>query len=100
MIKHIVMWKFYDVAEGSTKAQNLEKARGLLESLKGNIPEIQRLEVGINLAESDQAYDMVLSADFENAAGLKTYLDHPEHQVVADFVGKVRTHRAVVDYSC
>ena len=32
MIRHIVMWKFKEMAEGATKAENLRKVKGLLEA--------------------------------------------------------------------
>ena len=38
MIRHIVMWKFKETAEGATKAENLHKVKGLLEALPDTIP--------------------------------------------------------------
>ena len=45
MIRHIVMWKFKETAEGATKAENLHKVKGLLEALPDTIPVIRRMEV-------------------------------------------------------
>lgn len=34
MIRHIVMWKFKEMAEGATKAENLRKVKSLLEACR------------------------------------------------------------------
>lgn len=98
MIKHIVMWKFKDFAEGCSKEENAQKIKAMLESLKGRIEQIVYLEVGINSNSSDMAYDAVLISEFEDEQKLKEYKSHPEHVKVSDFVAKVRENRVVVDY--
>ncbi len=60
MIKHIVMWKLKDEAEGNSKAENAKIIKNSLEDLKGKINEIVHLEVGIDVNKSEQAYDVVL----------------------------------------
>ena len=45
MLKHIVLFKFKDTANGKTKAENLEAARARMLALKEEIPEIVDLEV-------------------------------------------------------
>jgi hypothetical protein len=47
MLKHIVMWKFKDQAEGAGKAANLLKAKALLDGCAGLVPGLLRLEVAI-----------------------------------------------------
>lgn len=98
MIKHIVMWKLKDFAEGCSKEENAQKIKNMLENLKGKIEQIVYLEVGINTNSSDMAYDAVLISEFEDEQKLKEYKNHPEHVKVSDFVAKVREGRAVVDY--
>jgi hypothetical protein len=100
MIKHIVMWKLKDFAEGGTKAENARKIKQLLEGLKDSIKEIRRVEVGLNISaiESIDAFDVVLNIEFDNVEDLKAYQKHPEHLRVGDFIGKVRLERKVVDY--
>ena len=60
MIKHIVMWKLKDEAEGNSKAENAKIIKNSLEDLKGKINEIVNIEVGIDVNKSEQAYDVVL----------------------------------------
>lgn len=98
MIKHIVLWKLKDFGEGAGKEQNARKMKAELEALKGKIPQILHIEVGINDLPSDAAYDVALYAVFAGEQDLEIYQKHPEHLRVADFVGKVREDRVVVDY--
>lgn len=98
MIKHVVMWKLKEFAEGAGKLENAQKIKTMLEGLKGKIQEIISLEVGINLNSSDMAFDAVLISEFSDLKALEAYKKHPEHVKVSDFVAKVRVDRAVVDY--
>jgi Stress responsive A/B Barrel Domain len=98
MLKHIVMWRFKEEAEGKTKQQNMEYIKSRLYSLKDDIPEIKRIEVGINIKQGGAAYDMALVSEFENLAALERYQTNPKHVEVSEYVSKVRTDRAVVDY--
>ncbi len=98
MLKHIVMWKLKENAEGNSKNENALVMKEKLESLKGIIPEIGMIEVGINAIPSDAAYDVSLYCEFRDEEAFKTYQVHPEHLKVAEFVGKINEHRVVVDY--
>lgn len=98
MIKHIVMWRFKEEAEGRTKQQNMEYIKDRLLALKGVIPEIKSFEVGINIHMDDAAYDMALISEFEDMNTLERYKAHPRHVEVSQYVSKVRTERATVDY--
>lgn len=98
MIKHIVMWRFKDEAEGRTKQQNMEYIKERLLALVPVIPEIKSFEVGINIHSDAAAYDMALVSEFEDMAALERYKAHPMHVKVSQYVGKVRTERASVDY--
>ena len=98
MIKHVVMWKLKDFAEGCDRKENANKIKTLLEGLKDKIEQIVYLEVGVNLNDSNMAFDAVLISEFQDMLGLEIYKNHPEHLKVADFVAKVRLDRAVVDY--
>ncbi len=98
MIKHIVMWRLKEQAEGATKEENAQKMKQMLEALKGMISEIVQIEVGINRLESPAAYDVVLYSEFANLEGLNAYQIHPEHEKCKEFIGKIVSDRAVVDY--
>jgi hypothetical protein len=98
MIKHIVLWKLKNLAEGATKQQNALKVKAMLEDMRGKIPGMLKLEVGMNFETSDSACDISLYTEFESREALNAYQDHPEHLKVKNFLPLVRSERRVVDY--
>jgi hypothetical protein len=99
MIKHIVMFKLKDSAEGASKAENVLRLKSKLEALDDIIDEIKFFEVGLNFANSNSTYDLVLCSEFDTKEDLYSYQKHPEHLKVVDFVGKACENRIVVDYT-
>lgn len=99
MIKHIVMWKLKEEANGATKQENATEIKRRLESLVGIIEEIKALEVGVNCNTEDAAaYDACLISEFETIEALGRYQVNPEHKKVSAFVKEVRVSRTVVDF--
>ncbi len=98
MLKHIVMWKLKDEAEGREKSGNALELKRRLEALKGPIREIVELEVGLQFEPSEAACDVALYSVFKDKADLEIYQKHPEHQKVVEFVKKIVSDRKVVDY--
>ena len=99
MIKHIVFWNLADTAEGKTKAENALIIKAELESLMHKIPQIKKIEVGINHPDAPAGnYDLALYSEFESMADLDIYQVHPAHQRAANYVKKVVTARVCVDY--
>ena len=97
MVKHIVMWKLKDFAEGKSKDENIKFIKAELENLVNLIPQIKFLEVGKNILP-DADYDAVLYSEFESPEDLEIYQNHPEHKKVAAYVSKVRDGRTSGDY--
>lgn len=98
MLKHVVMWRFKDGAEGKGRREHAEWMKEHLEKLCGVVPEICSLEVGVNQCASEMAYDAVLIAVFKDAEALKRYKEHPEHKKVSAYCKMVRESRTVVDF--
>ncbi len=99
MVKHIVMFKFLDSAEGRTKKENVEIAAKMLNDLQGRIPTLISSEVRFNSeSASNSNYDLVLVADYNDWEGLNEYIVHPLHKAVGEFMRNVRESRACVDY--
>ena len=98
MVKHIIMWKLYDFAEGFSKAENAQRMKQQLEELGRRIQEIQCLEVGINVNNSPDAFDVVLYSEFESLQDLQTYQNHQAHLEFKEFVSGIRSEKRVVDY--
>ncbi len=99
MIKHIVMWKLKDEANGRTREENAHKIKSDLEALVPRIQAIGKLEVGINIVPSDAAFDVALYSEFASLEDLQAYMNHPEHQAIVGFVRSVISSRHVVDYA-
>lgn len=98
MIKHIVMWKIKDFAEGKSKEENCIKIKSELEALKHKIQYIKHMEVGINYSQDKAAYDLVLYSEFQDEKSLDEYQNHQEHLKVAKYIGLVKEDRILVDY--
>jgi len=98
MIKHIVVWKLLDFAEGKSKLENAHRMREWLEDLKSKIREIHFLEAGININPADDSFDVVLYSEFQDRAALARYQDHPEHIKFKEKIQNLRSEKKVVDY--
>ena len=92
MIKHIVLFK---LPENFTQKDLLvEKLNGL----KDNIEFIRGLEVGINFAQSDRAFDISLTVILDNKDALNSYAIHKNHLPVVEFIKENGIETKVVDY--
>lgn len=99
MIRHIVMWKLKDKAQGATKEKNAEKLKLILEGLRTNIDEIKAVEVGIQINQDHKdSLDVVLICDFANDLDFKMYTRSPHHKKAVDFINSVAEKRYFVDY--
>lgn len=98
MIRHIVMWKLKERAEGATRAENAVKLKERLEGCRDIVPGILHLEVGIAAPGLESTYDVVLVSDFADKAALDAYQVHPTHEALKQFVVAVRESRECVDY--
>lgn len=99
MIKHIVMFKLSEDAEGKTRKENLDIALDMLKNFKELIPIIKDFKAVSNAPNApDSNYDLALICDFENIEDLNAYQTHPEHLKFGKFITKVRESRACIDY--
>jgi hypothetical protein len=93
MVKHIVMFKLNE-----NTPKNIESAVNALNGMKGNIETLRFLEVGINYAESERSYDLVLTTHFDDRKGLDVYAGHKNHLPVIKLIKSLCSHSVVVDY--
>ena len=99
MIRHVVMFKFKEEAEGRTKAENLAITKSMLDALPSKIDLIRASSVTINSSNADQSnYDLCLISDFNSFEDLEAYIVHPDHKAVGSFMRPVRLDRACVDF--
>jgi heme-degrading monooxygenase HmoA len=97
VIKHIVMWNVRG-DDADARARNVALLKTQFESLRGRIPGLLHLEVGIDDSRIDYACDVVLYTEFESRQALAAYAEHPEHLRVRSALGDLRSARHQVDY--
>ena len=99
MIKHIVMFRFLESANGKTRLENARIAKEMLENLQGKIDTLVSSKVTLSCENVPEGnYDLVLEADYNDMDGLNKYIVHPLHRKVGEFLKEVREARACVDY--
>lgn len=99
MLKHIVVWKFKDEAEGKSRAENCALVRERLLALVGVIPEVKHMEIGIDIGSIQGNFDLALIVETDNTDTLSAYANHPEHLKVVDYIKKVVEQRVAVDFT-
>jgi len=95
MLRHVVMWRF---KPGVDREAAFASVKRELEALRGQIPGLLRLEVGRDLGLDAKPCDIVLDADFTDAAALAAYQDHPLHQACKGTVSAVCSDRQAIDF--
>ena len=99
MIKHIVMWRLSESAHNNDKASNARLIKQKLENLRGKIPGLLNIEVGIDEFNTPDSSDVVLYSEFASYEALAVYQEHPEHKGILPFIAAARSERRVVDFT-
>ncbi|GAA2010286.1 Dabb family protein [Nakamurella flavida] len=97
MIRHIVVFSVAgeDAAARSATAATVKDG---LEALPAQIPQIRRLEVGLDLGTVERNADLVLLTEFDTPEDLAAYQVHPAHQAFVAQVGPLLAGTAEVDH--
>jgi hypothetical protein len=92
MIDHLV----FMAANEDASPEDIED---LISSIRGldTVPGVVDLSVGENFSPRSGGYTHGLFVRFETADDLQGYLEHPDHQAVAEKLDRL-TSRIVVDY--
>jgi quinol monooxygenase YgiN len=90
-IRHIVLWKLRDPADGP-------RFKALLESCAEVVPGIEQFEVALRGEGYEASADVVLLSTFTSSEALSAYQGHPHHKQVAAQLGAMRSERHVFDY--
>lgn len=98
MIKHIVMWNLR-ANSAQEKAEATRRVKREFEALRGRIPGLLHIEIGIDTSRIDYACDVVLYSEFDTQASLDGYAVHPAHLRVREVLGDLRIARHQVDYA-
>jgi Stress responsive A/B Barrel Domain len=97
MIRHIVTFTFAADDLDQRRADALE-AKRRLEALNDLVPDILRLEVGIDLGLIESHGHAVLVSDFAEYAHVEAYQVHPAHVEASNAVAALSKARVAVDY--
>ena len=98
MLKHIVMWKLKEQAEGASRAANALEMKRRLDACATIVPGILTFEVTLAQPELEATYDVVLYSEFTDRTALEAYVRHPTHQAIVPFIGAIREARQCMDY--
>jgi hypothetical protein len=94
MIKHIVCFKIKEEYKN-----RIEEAKKTLLSMKGNVPTVLDINVGIDLLHSERSYDIILEVWLESMEHLAIYQQDLYHcTVVKPLMHEIRCASVAVDY--
>ena len=94
MVDHLV---FFAVREGASQGE-VEDLVSSIRALKDDVPSTIDLSVGEDFSGRSGEYTHALFARFEDAAGLREYMEHPAHLAVVQKLDATTTGRIVADY--
>ena len=92
------MFRLQPADDGKSKDDIMNEVKKRLESLPSSIPVIRSMEVGVNVVQSERAYDLALVSTFDDLEALETYRVHPAHQEVVAFIARYKEASAAVDF--
>ena len=97
MVRYSVMWKFKPL-DGRTPKETAEDVKERYESLKGLIPGLLDIEVGVNRNDSATTYDAIMIADFESWKALADYKADTMRDSVREYADSLAESRVRVEY--
>jgi diamine N-acetyltransferase len=92
-LTHVVMFKLK-----KPTAAVLAEAAARLRALQGVVPTLISIEVGLDVVHEGRSYDLVIINRFANQADLAAYQEHPDHQLVLDYLRPIVNASASVDF--
>lgn len=96
-LRHVVAFRLA-AEDADTRAEQAAEAARRLNALVGVAPTLRAMSAGANTLFPGENWDLVLVADFDDAAGLAAYATHPVHEEVVAYIGSVRAERVAVDF--
>lgn len=98
MIKHIVLFKLKTFNDEAEKKEKMNEIKNSLEALIQIIPELKKIEVGLNMNPAEQ-WDTALITEFETIKDLEIYANHPDHVAISkNIIAPIKKGRACVDF--
>jgi len=93
MVLHLVLFRFKDEAK-----VHLDEAVANLKSMVGRVEVIRDLKAGKDFLHSGRSYDLAVAVTFDDAAALKVYDAHADHQPVKKFLAPLLDGSVAVDF--
>ena len=94
MIKHIVCFKLANPSE-----ELCNKTKEILLSMKGNVPMLIHVSVGLDFLHSQRSYDIILETYFKTKEDLANYQVDPYHcDVVKKHMHAITEKSVAIDY--
>jgi hypothetical protein len=95
-VRHVVSFKFKKDAAPA----DIRKVEEAFAALKTKIPQIQSLEWGTNVSGEnlDKGFTHMWVVSFADAAAVKTYIDHPDHQAFVQLLKPTLEDAFVIDF--
>ena len=93
MIKRVSLFRLK-----KRNTEDIKKVVDALKSMRGAVPTLLDIEVGVNVSKSAEASDVVLIVTFKDIESLRHYEQDPFHLSVKEIVVGLKENRVVVDY--
>lgn len=94
---HIATWRL-NGATPQDRARQADTMVRAFKALRPQIPGLVRMEVGANVIDAPDAWDVALCMTFASREHLDAYLTHPGHLAIKALVGPMRSERGQADF--
>lgn len=91
MVTHIVLFRFASPKDADEAAEQLR-------SMRGKVPSLLELEVGVDFTRGERSYEVGLITRHSSREDLLAYQADPVHQAVAAFIKARSKGAASVDF--
>lgn len=95
MFTHVVLFKLREPTN-----ENIKYLSDILKGMRGNIPQLKEVEVGIDELKSERSFDACLITRFDSLEDMQAYQVHPYH--VNEVLAKIKPYievSKVADYN-
>lgn len=94
MIQHVVLVNFRTGVPHDVRQECARRLR----DLEHTVPGLKAWRVGLNVTTADRAWDMGLTAEFENLEQVAAYRNHGSHRAAQHFVDQYAEQTIGVDF--
>ena len=94
------VWKYdYSYRSKQYYKDLILDAKKTLESMKGNVPTVVDLKVGVDFLHSERSYDLILEVILNSKEDLELYQKDEYHcRVVKTLMHEIRSASVAIDY--